>query len=203
MDEAGRLPLDRYSVGGAMPTGVAWFGERVRVSETGLSFVTMGLGWDPADRSRWLRGRREIDLNAAALLFAGDALADVVYHEQLSSQDGAVRLLGDSTNGEGDGDNEIITLDLTRIAPAVTTVVLLVTSYTGQTLDEVRNSFCRLVNGETGTEFAHYVLEDPAHGFLVGALDRTETGWAYREIAAAIDAEHPAEAVPHLAAHLH
>ncbi|MBF6258600.1 tellurium resistance TerZ family protein [Nocardia farcinica] len=203
MDEAGRLPLDRYSVGGAMPTGVAWFGERVRVSETGLSFVTMGLGWDPADRSRWLRGRREIDLNAAALLFAGDALADVVYHEQLSSQDGAVRLLGDSTNGEGDGDNEIITLDLTRIAPAVTTVVLLVTSYTGQTLDEVRNSFCRLVDGETGTEFAHYVLEDPAHGFLVGTLDRTETGWAYREIAAAIDAEHPAEAVPHLAAHLH
>ncbi|WP_245649812.1 TerD family protein [Nocardia shimofusensis] len=168
------------------------------MSQTGLSLVTLGLGWDPADRARWTRGRKRIDLNAAAMLFAGHQLVDVVYHEQLFSQDGAVRLLGDSTDGEGDGDDEIITVDLTRITPVVTAVVFLMTSYTGQTMDEVQNSYCRLVDGVTGEVFAHYVLKDPAHGFLAGELVRGEAGWQYREIATAIDAQHPVEAIQQL-----
>lgn len=175
--------------------------ERVRVSKTGLSFVTLGLGWDPADRARWARARR-IDLNAAAMLFAGHQLVDVVYHEQLFSQDGAVRLLGDSTDGVGDGDDETITVDLTRISPMVTAVVFLMTSYTGQTMDEVQNSYCRLIDGMTGREFAHYLLDDPAHGFLAGELVRDGEGWVYREIAAAIDAQHPVEAIQQLDAYL-
>nr|WP_281032405.1 TerD family protein [Nocardia higoensis] len=168
------------------------------MSNTGLSFVTLGLGWDPADRARWTRVRSEIDLNAAAILFAGHQLVDVVYHDQLFSQDGAVRLLGDSTTGEGEGDDEIITVDLTRISPVVTAIVFLMTSYTGQTMDEVQNSYCRLIDGVTGQQIAYYLLNDPAHGFLAGELVRAGEGWMYREIASAIDAQHPVEAIQQL-----
>ena len=176
--------------------------ERVHVSETGLSFVTLGLGWDPADRARWTHSRSEIDLNAAAMLFAGHQLVDVVYHDQLFSQDGAVRLLGDSTTGEGKGDDETITVDLTRISPVITAVVFLMTSYTGQTMDEVQNSYCHITDGVTGRQLAYYLLDDPAHGFLAGELVRGAEGWFYRDIASAIDAQHPVEAIQQLDAYL-
>ncbi len=167
-----------------------------------LTVVQMAAGWDPAAKRRWLPGKvKDIDLNAAALLFAGDAIVDVVYHEQLTSQDGSVRLLGDNTTGEGEGDDEIITLDLTRISPRVTTVFFLVTCYTGQTFEKIEHAFCRVVDGRTKTEIARYDLSKiHAHtGFLAGKLVRAQEGWKFRSIDEEIQAEHPVEALPQLA----
>ncbi|MEU2253119.1 TerD family protein [Nocardia xishanensis] len=167
-----------------------------------LAVVQMAVGWDPAAKRRWLPGKtKDIDLNAAALLFSGDTIVDVVYHEQLMSQDGSVRLLGDNTTGDGEGDDEIITLDLTRISPQVTAVFFLVTCYTGQTFEKIENAFCRVVDGVTKAEIARYELSKiQAHtGFLAGKLVRAQAGWAFRSIDEEIQAQHPVEAVPQLA----
>ncbi|MFC8531766.1 TerD family protein [Nocardia sp. NPDC057227] len=166
-----------------------------------LRFVTMGLGWDPVRDGVWSGGyRREIDLNAAALLYAGDRLTDVVYHEQLLSQDGAVRLLGDNLTGHGAGDDEVITIDLTRSSPRITSVLLLVTSYSGQAFDVIENGFCRLVDGLTRREVSRFALPaGPDHtGFVLGRLHRDDGNWQFHVIGVAIPARHPAEAVPHL-----
>ncbi|MCP2274907.1 tellurium resistance protein TerZ [Nocardia amikacinitolerans] len=187
---------------GASRDGRDWWSVVPNAGGGSLALVTMGVGWDPAAKRRWLPGKAaDIDLNAAALLFANDAILDVVYHEQLMSQDGAVRHLGDSTTGEDDGDDELITMDLTRIAPQVTTVILLVTCYTGQTFEQIDNAFCRVIDGMTETEIARYNLSKiHAHtGFLAGKLVRTQEGWEYRSIDEEIQAEHPVEAVPQLA----
>ncbi|MFC9893943.1 TerD family protein [Nocardia sp. NPDC127579] len=170
-------------------------------ADRGLAFVTMALGWDPA-RGRWLvGGKPDIDLNAAALLFAGDAIADVVYHEQLMSQDGSVRLLGDNTTGEGEGDLEVITVDLTRLPERVSAVFFIVTSYTGQAFGQIDNAYCRLVDGIADQEFARYELDGGrgATGFVLGKLLRTTQGWVYHEIGVTLAAKHPVEAVPQLA----
>ncbi|WP_309231529.1 TerD family protein [Nocardia sp. SYP-A9097] len=167
-----------------------------------LEHLTVGLGWDPA-RPKWFGRSMEIDLNVAALIFSADRLVDVVYHEQLSSADGAIRHGGDSLTGEGPGDDEVIGIDLTRLAPHVTAVVLLVTCYTGQKLDEVENAFCRLVNGASGTEVKRYELSDlPYPGLVVGVLFRDADTWGFREIAAGIAARHPVEAAPLLGPYL-
>lgn len=173
-------------------------------NEEGFAFVTMGLGWDP-EALRWLGGKPDIDLNAAALLFTGDSIADVVYHEQLASQDGAVRLLGDNTTGEGEGDDELITVDLTRLPPTVTTVFFVVTSYTGQPFGQIQNAFCRLIDGMSNTEFARYELDGGrgSTGFVMGKLFRSAQGlWLYQPIAETIQAKHPVEAVHQLAPYL-
>ncbi|MGW0245153.1 TerD family protein [Nocardia goodfellowii] len=167
----------------------------------GLAFVTMALGWDPA-QGRWLEGGRpDIDLNAAALMFSGENIADVVYHEQLMSQDGSVRLLGDNTTGEGEGDLEVITVDLTRLPDHLTTIFFIVTSYSGQPFGQIDNAFCRMVDAMADVEFARYELDGGrgATSFVLGKLIRTEQGWVYQEIGVNLPAKHPVEAVPQLA----
>ncbi|WP_433654709.1 TerD family protein [Nocardia sp. CA-128927] len=166
-----------------------------------LDYVNMALGWDPVRRRRWFGTRtKDIDLNAAALLFTDDHMVDVVYHEQLGSADGAVRHLGDSTTGEGKGDNEIITVDLTRLTPEVTTVFFIVTSYTGQTFEQIENAFCRVVDGVSGTEIARYDLTGggPHTGLIMGKLFRSQGSWQFDAIGEGIWARHPVEAVSQL-----
>src|ERR1700716_1927888 len=90
-----------------------------------LSMVRMGLGWDGV-KKRGLFGSKSqsIDLDASALLFdAGGNLVDAVWFRQLRSQDGSVQHTGDNLTGAGEGDDEAIVVDLTRLSPAVTQIV--------------------------------------------------------------------------------
>ena len=173
-------------------------------SSTPLEFARVGLSWDPAHGRRWYGARRTaVDLNVAAILLRAADPVEVVYHQQLISADGAVRLLGDSVNGEDEGDDEIITLDLSRIRAEVSAVAVVVTCYSGQTFADIENPRCRVVDA-AGTEFAGYDL--PAGrdtGMIVGIFLRTAGGWTFREIATGITAAHPVEALPHLAPLLH
>ncbi|WP_245745703.1 TerD family protein [Nocardia altamirensis] len=176
-------------------------------SGTGFELVTMTLGWEPVRRDRWWGGAvRDIDMNAAAMLFSGDGLVDVVYHESLTSQDGSIHHLGDSITGEGPrkADDEIISVDLTRLSPQVTTVIFLVTTYTGHTFAEIDNAFCRLVDSVSATEIARYELHGASHtGLVMGALRRTVDGvWEFHEIDEGIAAQHPVDAAPLLGRYL-
>ncbi|MQY23872.1 TerD family protein [Nocardia macrotermitis] len=168
-----------------------------------LDNIAMGLGWDAA---KWrLFGSRpaDIDLNAAALLFSGDQMAEAVFHERLNSSDGAVRLHGDNLTGDGKGDDEIISIDLDRLPSRINGIALIVTCYTGQTFDKIRNGFCRLYDRESGTQFTwQTVLRGPHTGMIMGILLRAHDGWHYTEIGQGITADHPREAMPHLARYL-
>lgn len=168
--------------------------------------VAVSLGWDPSDQGLWVDadgtitpGSR-IDLNSAALLFAGEVLVDAVYHEQLVSRDGSVSHSGDSPTGDGVGDNEVITVDLTRMTPEVTSVIFLVTSYSEQSFAQIENAYYRLLDTTTGTEITRYVLSGGPHtGLAMGKLVRTPQCWYFVGIGAGIYAHHVAEAVPQVA----
>ncbi|WP_227983933.1 TerD family protein [Nocardia spumae] len=164
-----------------------------------LEFARVGLSWDPAHGRHWYGPRRSaVDLNASAVLLSGATAAEVVYHQQLISTDGAVRLLGDSVNGEDDGDDEIITLDLTRVRAEITAIAVIVTCYSGQTFADIDNGRCRILDA-AGTELSGRDL--PASGdtgMIVGLFTRTADGWHFREKVVGIEAAHPVEALPHL-----
>ncbi|WP_036528855.1 TerD family protein [Nocardia sp. CNY236] len=165
-----------------------------------IGYLVMALGWDPI--RRWFR-ERDIDLNAAALLFRGEQLTDVVYHEQLESRDGSVRHHGDSTTGEGKGDNEIITVDLATVPAEVSTVLFLVTCYSGHTFAAVRNAFWRMVDGGSDTEISRHQLSGvAATGLVMGTVVRADGGWKFRNINEGIPAQHPVEAAPYLRQYL-
>ncbi|QLY29409.1 TerD family protein [Nocardia huaxiensis] len=167
-----------------------------------IVYLSVGLGWDPARRKRFGK-QYEIDLNVAAMIYSGTDLVDVVYHEQMLSTDQAVRLHGDNLTGEGPGDDEIITVDLTRIESYVTAVLFVVTCYTGQDLAGVENAFCRMVNTATAAELARYdIASVPGTGFIMGGLFRPTGSWEFREINQGIQAQHPVEATAHLGRYL-
>ncbi|WP_446222470.1 TerD family protein [Nocardia sp. IBHARD005] len=170
-----------------------------------ITHLSIGLGWDPAHADGTRARPKDIDLNAAALSFAGENFVDAAYHDQLTSRDGALRHLGDSVTGDGDGDNEVIVADLTLLDPAVTTIVFLVTCYTGQRFDQIANGFCRVVDNVTGIELVRIDLGSiGAHtGIVVGTLHRPFQDWALTVIGRPINAQHVVDAVPQLTGYLH
>jgi stress response protein SCP2 len=177
-------------------------GQRVSLVKDGhqaLTQVRMGLGWDPIKRGGVFGGKREaqIDLDAAAVLFSGGQPVDVAFYNQLRSKDGSVQHTGDNRTGEGEGDDEVIAVDLTRVPAQVDVVMFVVTSYEGQTFEQVQNAYCRLVDATDG-ELARYQL---AGGMAYTALAmakiyRGDGGWKLQALGEGLQARTPIEAAP-------
>ncbi|WP_040799938.1 TerD family protein [Nocardia higoensis] len=179
-------------------------GQRVTLRKEGgtaLTFVKMGLGWDPAT-TRGMFGNRtvDIDLDASVIMFADGNPADFAYYGQLSSKDGSVRHQGDNLTGEGDGDDEVILVDLTRVPAHITTLLFIVTSYKGHTFEQVKNAFCRLVDGSNNAELARYTLAGgmPFTAMAMAKVYRAGVEWKMQALGEGFQAKHPGEAIPQL-----
>jgi tellurium resistance protein TerZ len=156
-----------------------------------LSKVRMGLGWDsaaPVKRGLFSRGKAaEVDLDASAIFFdAAGKVLDTVWFQQLNSNDGSTRHTGDNLTGAGDGDDETILVDLTKVSPAVSHIVFVISSYSQQTFDLVENAFSRLVDDSSaGTpEVARYQLTDsgPHTAMIMSKVSRDGAGWTFKAV---------------------
>ena len=148
-------------------------GEKVSLVKTGapaLTKVAMGLGWDPAP------GRRSIDLDASVIAFDGDGRdVDKVWFMSKQGCGGAVRHSGDNLPGKGDGDDEVITVDLSKVPAQVRALVFTVNSFSGQKFSDVSSSYCRLLDG-SGQELVRFdLVESPgATGVIMCKLVRSD-----------------------------
>jgi stress response protein SCP2 len=183
-------------------------GQKVSLVKDGgvaLTMIRMGLGWDPV-RKRGMFGSREveIDLDASAILFAGKDPVDVAFYNNLRTRDGSVQHTGDNRTGEGDGDDETILIDLTRVPVHVTSVMLVVSSYEGHTFEQVQNAFCRLVDHTTGAELARYTLAGgmPHTGMIMARVYRQGSAWKLQAVGEGIQARTPSDAIPALIRYL-
>lgn len=134
-----------------------------------LTRVVMGLGWDVAKKEKkgllgffgggGGGGEAEIDLDASCLMFdERGQLVDTIWFMQLKSNDGSIKHTGDNRTGAGDGDDEQIIVDLSRVPAQAKSLVFTVNSFTGQTFDQVANAYCRIVDGSNNKEIARYDL---------------------------------------------
>ena len=127
-----------------------------------LTKVVMGLGWD-AVKSKGFLGfggsAQEIDLDASCIMFdeQGNPV-DAVWFRQLKSKDGSIVHTGDNRTGDGDGDDEQIIVDLTKVPSSVKSLVFTVNSFTGQNFSQVENATCRIVNASNNSEVARFNL---------------------------------------------
>jgi len=179
-------------------------GQRVTLRKEGgaaLTFVKMGLGWDPV-QTRGMFGNRtvDIDLDASVIMFADANPADFAYYGQLSSKDGSVRHQGDNLTGEGEGDDEVILVDLTRVPAHITTLLFIVTSYKGHSFEQVKNAFCRLIDGSNDAELARYTLTGgmPFTAMAMAKVYRAGAEWKLQALGEGFNAKHPGEAIPQL-----
>jgi tellurium resistance protein TerZ len=156
-----------------------------------LTKVRMGLGWDsaaPVKRGLFGRGKAaEVDLDASAIFFdAAGKVLDTVWFQQLKSKDGSTTHTGDNLTGAGDGDDETILVDLTKVSPSVAQIVFVISSYTQQTFDSVENAFSRIVDDSTnGTpEVARYQLTDAGShtAMIMSKVSREGAGWSFKAV---------------------
>jgi len=154
----------------------------------GLTAVSVGLGWDVRSTTGV-----DFDLDASALGLADNhkILSDeyFVFFNNLKSPDGSIEHTGDNLTGEGEGDDEVINVDLAGVPAQVTSIVFPVSIYDGdsrgQSFGQVRNAFIRVVNAADKSELARYDLSEDAStetamGF--GELYRNGPEWKFRAI---------------------
>jgi len=157
-------------------------GQKINLNKsdgTALTRVFIGLGWDAATGLLGFGGGN-IDLDASCAMYdENNSLIDTVSFRQLHSRDGSVRHSGDNLTGAGDGDDEVINVDLTTVPTNVKSIVFVINSYQGQTFDKVKNCFCRLVDSVNNNEVCVYKLsEKGSHtGMIMAKVYKHNNEW--------------------------
>jgi tellurium resistance protein TerD len=150
--------------------------------------VLVGLGWDV----RTTTGA-DFDLDASALIVGADGkiLSDrhFVFFNNLTSPDGSVEHTGDNLTGEGEGDDEVIKVNLSAVPGEVDKVVVAVSIYDAdgrsQSFGQVRNAFIRVVNQDDNREITRYDLSEDAStetAMIFGELYRNGAEWKFRAV---------------------
>ena len=151
-----------------------------------LTKIYLGAGWDVAKSGGFLGGLfgggggDSIDLDASVIIFdENNQPLDAVWFGQLKSKDGSIWHSGDNRTGAGDGDDEVIHVDLTKIPPQVKALVFTISSFRGQTFEKVENAFCRLVDSNTNTEIAKYNLSAKGNytALIIAKVYRHNGAW--------------------------
>ena len=154
----------------------------------GMTKVLVGLGWD----ARSTDGT-EFDLDASAFLLKADgkvrADSDFIFYNQLKSVDGSVEHTGDNRTGDGDGDDEAIKVDLSKIPADIHKIAFTVTIHEAearrQSFGQVRNAFIRIVNQDNNSEVARYDLAEDAStetAMIFAELYRNGAEWKFRAV---------------------
>lgn len=157
-------------------------------TDPNLTKILVGLGWDP----RATDGA-EFDLDASAFLLDMNSKvrseSDFIFYNQLRSPEGAVEHTGDNRTGVGEGDDEVIKVDLNRVPNDVYKIAFTVTIHDAdvrkQNFGQVSNSFIRVVNELSGAEVARYDLAEDAStetAMIFAELYRHNGEWKFRAI---------------------
>jgi tellurium resistance protein TerD len=143
-------------------------GQRVSLDKIapGMTKAFVGLGWDTKKTDTG----NDCDLDASVfLLGSNDKLISdkhFIFYNNLISPDAAksVQHLGDNLTGAGDGDDEVIEVNLTQVPAEVQKIIVAVTIHEaqerGQNFGQVSNAFVRIVDTQTEQEVVRYDLEE-------------------------------------------
>nr|WP_249365373.1 TerD family protein [Cytobacillus citreus] len=139
-------------------------GQRIDLTKTnpGLTKVIIGLGWD----TNKYQGRHDFDLDASAFLVDANNRCqndhDFVFYNNLQHPSGGIVHSGDNRTGEGDGDDEQLVVDFTKIPSYVDRIGITVTIHDAelrqQNFGQVSNAFVRLLDNSNQQELLRFDL---------------------------------------------
>ncbi len=155
----------------------------------GLSRILVGLGWDV----NAFDSGAAFDLDAACFVAGADGRCandqDFIFYGNLKHSSGSITHLGDNLTGDGDGDDEQVDIDLSKIPAQVDKVAFTVTIHEadkrGQNFGQVSNAFIRIVDSSNNTELIRYDLGEDFSietAVVVGELYRHGTEWKFNAI---------------------
>ena len=150
---------------------------------------TIGLGWDTNSSSTGT----QFDLDASVFILGENKKlvsdSHLIFYNNLKSPDEAVEHTGDNLTGDGDGDDEQIKIDLTKIADSVKELIIVVTidqaESRGQNFGQVRNSFVRVIDDSNETELVKFELDEDFSvetAIEFGRLYKREGQWKFEAV---------------------
>lgn len=161
-------------------------GQKVALSNNGttLKNIRVCLGWDVLNQ--------DVDLDASAFMLGADnrIIGDdwFVFYGQPQSPDGSVNHSGDS-QGQGEGDDEIISIALDRVNQSVNKITFVVTIdealERGFNFSMVSNAYVRVVNADTNVEIARFTLSEYYNNvtsMVVGELYKHNGQWKFNPV---------------------
>lgn len=167
-------------------------GQKVNLTKdnAGLQHLHVGLGWDVSGFSG-----TQFDLDASAFLLGTDGKVrtdeDFIYYNNPKPGNGSVFSKGDNRSGEGEGDDEVLKIDLPNVPGDVSKIVFAVTIYEAeknhQNFGMVNSAFIRIINEDTNEELLKYDLSEDLSiedGAIFGELYRHNGEWKFTAVGA-------------------
>jgi tellurium resistance protein TerD len=169
-------------------------GQKVELTKgnAGLEKLTIGLGWD----TNKFDGAK-FDLDASVVLLGADGKVtsdkDLVFFGNLAHESGSVTHSGDNLTGDGDGDDEQVEIDLSKVPANIEKISFIVGIYDAearkQNFGMVSNSFIRIVDKANGTELMRYDLGEDFSTetvLTVGEIYRNNGEWKFSAVGSGI-----------------
>ena len=161
----------------------------------GLKNIMVGLGWDEAEpTSKGLHGLfnkpKPIDCDASAILCDDNGkYMNLVCYSNLKLGDGSVIHQGDNLTGEGEGDDEQIMVDLSKLSSSVGKIVFVVNIFQAKARNQhfgmINNAFIRLVDMDKNIELCRFNLSENYYGMeglVVGEIYKRDNEWKFNAI---------------------
>ncbi|MEE5992197.1 MAG: TerD family protein [Oscillospiraceae bacterium] len=166
-------------------------GQKVSLTKgnPGLSKILVGLGWD----TNQYDGGYDFDLDASAFLCGANGKvnddSDFIFYHNLVHSSGAVEHTGDNLTGEGEGDDEVIRVNLSAVPDNISKIAFTVTIYEaqerGQNFGQVSNAYIHVTDEVTGAEIIRYDLGEDFSietAIVVGEIYRHNGEWKFNAI---------------------
>lgn len=170
-------------------------GQRISLDKT-MKLALVGLGWD----TNRYDGGYDFDLDASAFLLGENGKLqrdeDFVFYNNLEGRNGAVVHTGDNRTGEGEGDDEVIMIDFTKLPDDIKKIAICVTIHEaekrGQNFGQVSNAYIRIVkladeSDEVGEPVLRFDLEEDFSietALVVAEIYKRNGEWKFNAVAA-------------------
>ena len=165
-------------------------GEEINITrlDPGIREITLGVGWD----LKRFEGD-PIDLDASVFLLDKNDKTrqdeDFIFYNNLTAREGAVKHMGDSRTGAGDGDDEKIVIDLMALPFEIIKIAFVLSIYdldlNANNFTMVKNVYFRILNNETNLESFRFELDDEmgnGTGLYIGYIERVGSDWMFKAL---------------------
>ncbi len=175
-------------------------GQRINLEKSNgskLQNICVGINWGAIEKKGWLGGSKKeaVDLDASCALFDDSKkLLDVVYFGSLKSRDGSIKHSGDDLTGDLGGDdgldNEIITVDFSKLNPAVSHLAFVLNSFRGHDFGTIPFASIRIYEGTPTRVNEIFATFDIANGanfkghvsMVMGVFYKKNNEWKFNAI---------------------
>lgn len=160
----------------------------VTVKDPTINEIMVGVGWDLKKFDS-----KPLDLDVSIfLLNSHDKTrvdSDFIFYNNMIGADGSVKHMGDSRTGAGEGDDEMMFINLNELPYDIAKISFVLSIYDmdfeGHDFSMVKNVYFRIVNKESKHELFRYELDDELdanEGLIIGYLERVGAEWLFQAV---------------------